>query len=66
MSKMRITSIVAFGEIGRNEHIWPKMVKFWSKNAQKVKFENFPPKKNLRHFLNNQKKCFYGENEEHL
>ena len=40
------------GEIGRNEHIWPKMVK----KAQKVKFEHFSQKKI----------CFYGENEEHL
>jgi hypothetical protein len=39
------------GEIGQNEHIWPK----WSKNAQKVKFENFPPKQNCAIFLNNQK-----------
>ena len=55
------------GEMGRNEHIWPKMAKFWSKNAQKVKFENPPPpKKKFRHFLKDQKIRFYGENEEHL
>ena len=32
-------------EIGQNEHIWLKMVKFWSKYGQKSVLRIFPPKK---------------------
>jgi len=43
--------------MGQNEHIWPKMVKFWSKRAQKVNFENFPPKK-IAPFFKRSKNMF--------
>ena len=55
----------------RNIYIsaWEKSAEmsiFCPKNAQKVKFENFPKKIFCGIFLKDQKICLYGENEEHL